>query len=283
MTSEKLQALAEELAAIRGDDSERAQIKNLEARIADYEFGILNEYNPKKDKAYFPLLKRHNGVIPFEAFYDIFTDVLLPLLKNYDATKATFTTAFSYLLNLRVNDYWREKYKEFPVAEPFFGNDEPVSLIDSVLALGADHSEHPYNEFELFLLAAPIVAERKKQEQHLSKSKKSYFEGFFTFDTTKQTKDGLFDEHEVIAENDTLFPIMEFVILEYLLEGHFDSMHDVVKNAVKDTKRLEQRNETMQRCYDLSKPTVVSRNKLYDEMMVSVGAIPQQKDRKQKQ
>jgi hypothetical protein len=130
----------------------------------------------------------------------------------------------------------------------------------------------PPTEFEIFLRIAWLVALRKTQEKHLPKSKRSFLEGFFTFDTTKQTKDGLFDGGEVIANDDTLFPIMEIVLLEYLLDGTFESMRDVVRGAVRDIKRLERRNEAIQVCYDLSKPTVVIKNKLYRQLFDAVHA-----------
>jgi hypothetical protein len=269
MTNDELQATAEKLAAIRGIESEREQVKTLESQIAEYECGLLKESG---GKAYFPLLTRYNGAVPYEEFFDIFTDVLMYLLRNYDPDrisaetemKASFTTAFGYTLNLRMNDYWRKEYKE---REKY----NELTVVDPP-APDADPAEQPCTEFELFLRVAPLIALRKNQERHLPKSKKSYFEGFFTFDATAQTKNGLFDEDEIIAENDTLFPLMEFAVLEYLLEGQFESMRDVVENAVKDAKRLERRNETMQICYRLSKPTVVGRNKLYRRLFDAVSA-----------
>ncbi len=130
--------------------------------------------------------------------------------------------------------------------------------------------ESPRTEFESFCRIAPLVALRKVQEQHLPKMKKSYFEGFFTFDTTAQTKKGLFDEKEVVSENALLFPIMEMAVLEYLLTGSFAHIRDVVEGVVKNEQCLDRRNETIQVCYHITKPTVVGRNKLYRQLWEAV-------------
>jgi hypothetical protein len=274
MTNEKLQQLAVELSGLnRETESER--VRAIESAIVDYELGLLKENG---GRAYFPLLKRFNGAIPYEAFYDILIDVLLPLLKKYDpAKKATFVTALAFTLGHRVKDYWEENKKNSNVAlfgdlggSSDDGEDIPFDIADETYA--PDKAAEATSELEIFLMVATFVALRKAQEQHLSKSKRSYLEGFFTFDTTAQTKGGLFSEQEVVAENDTLFPIMELVVLEYLLEGQFASMRDVVKNTVKDEKRLVQRNETMQICYSLSKTTVVTKNKQYRKLFDAVTA-----------
>jgi hypothetical protein len=272
VTNEELQALALELPSLNpATDGER--IRTIEAAITDYELSFLKDIG---GNAYFPLLKKHNGAIPFNVFWDIFIDVLMHFLRKYDpARNNTFSNAFGYLLNLRVNGYWK-KYYGGNAAVPFSsltttngdGEEQEFDKADDTYA--PDRLLDAADEFASFLMVAPLVALRKAQEQHLRKSQKSYFEGFFTFDTIKQTKDGLFDEASVISENNVLFPIMEFVVLDYLLEGKFKSMRDVVKNKVKDTERLKQRVDTMGACYGLSKPTVVGRNKLYRQMFDAV-------------
>ena len=272
MTNEELQERAVELSTLNSvTDSER--IRAIETEIVEYETSLLDN---RGGKAYFPLLKRSNGVIPLEDFWDIFTDVLVRLLKDYAPAKnATFTTAFSYLLNKRTVDYWKRYYKENKTSSfsslsktGDYGEEQARDIPDDTYA--PDRPACVADEFELFLLVAPLVALRKEQEKHLAKSKKSYFEGFYTFDAAVQTQKGLFDEDAVISENDVLFPIMEVVILEYLLDGAFVSMKNVVKNSIKDEKRMEQRNETIRNCYSISKPTVVNRNKLYRQLFDAV-------------
>lgn len=272
MTDKELQALAEELSTLsRENNGDR--IKAIEFAITGYELGLLKNNG---GKAYFPLLKRHNNAIPYEAFYDILIDALVYLLKKYDpAKKAKFATVLANLLNQRVNNYWKKHYKEravdnFSDLQKTSNEREEQEFEVADDTYRADTLLCEMNEFDIFLLVAQLVALRKSQEEHLSKSKKSYFEGFLTFDTTAQTKESLFDSKAVMAENDLLFPIMEYIVLEYLLEGQFSSMYDIVANAVKDPKRLKQRSEAIQKCYGLAGPTVVARNKLYRQLFNSV-------------
>jgi hypothetical protein len=273
MTNETLQALAEELSSL-DRVSDIARIKTIENAIAEYELGLLKNNG---GKAYFPLLKKHNNAIPYEAFYDVFVSALISLLKSYDPAKATFATALAHRLNLRCEDCWRDLYKQKQVAHfsdlrqsNDGGETREFDIADDTYA--PDRLLDQSDEFALFFSLAPFVALLKEEEKHLSKARRSFFEGFFTFDTTAQTKRDLFDGSAVIAKNDILFPIMELVVLEYLLEGSFTHMRDVVENAVKDPAQLLRRNETMQACYGLSKPTVVNRNKRYKQLFSSLSA-----------
>ena len=197
------------------------------------------------------------------------------MLKNYNPEKGQFTTALMFIVRNRLKDYYSAAKKKSENEESYEGRLENLGESGEISG-GSDFTDSfgtPRSEFEAFRSVAPHVALRKTQEKHLSKSKRSYMDGFFTFDATAQTKKGLFDKNEVIADNDLLFPIMELIILEYLLYGTFTHMSDVANNTVKDEKRLDQRNETMQVCYSISKPTVVIRNKLYRQLWNAVNAM----------
>ena len=265
MTKERLQELAEELAGL-DKEKDSARIRTLENEIADYEHGLLKNI---KGKAYFPLLKIRNGQIPFEEFYSIFADVLMEVLRGYKPEKAKFTTALSYRLNLRVNDYFKELKKAQNVITLTDLSSENSNGEDSKFEIEDDSYEKYFileeeSEFDFYLRIALLIAIRKAQEKHLNKSKRSYFEGFFTFDTVKLIiNNEVLDADGLVKENDTLFPIMEIIVLEYMLYGSFRTMLDIAENELRDSKLLNQRNETMQACYKLSKPTVVGRNKLY--------------------
>ena len=270
MTNEELQRLAVELAGLdRSNDSSR--VRTIESEIADYELGFLKSIN---GKAYFPLLKKHNGKIDYEVFWDVLIRILIDLLKNYDPEKATFITALSNLINVRVYDCFnmpdnQSIERTFTDLEVTVENGKIKPFDpDDFVPIGRPVEEE--SEFDIFLRIAPLVSLRKAQEKHLSKSKKSYFEGFFTFDSTNLVKCKLIDASDVVSENSVLFPIMEIVVLEYLLYGTFRSMNDVVNNAVRDEALLRLRNETIQVCYGLSKPTVVARNKLYRQLFDAV-------------
>jgi hypothetical protein len=272
MTNEDIQVLAEELSKLdREKDSER--IRDIEGAICAHELGLLKNSGGKAD---FPLLgRKYNCRLPFDAFYDIFTNELLKLLKNYNPESAKFLHALMFYVTNRCKDYYTAQNKKSANEGSYEERLETLGDKGELPDKNSDFAktyESPKSEFEVFCRVAPLVALRKAQEQHLAKSKRAYFEGFFTFDTTAQTKKCLFDRDDVVAENETLFPIMETIVLEYLLVGVFAHMRDVADNAVRDAQRLDRRNETMQDCYNLSKPTVVDRNKRYRRLWDAVNA-----------
>lgn len=66
-----------------------------------------------------------------------------------------------------------------------------------------------------------------------------------------------------MSENELLFPVMENVVLCYLMDGEFSDMSDVSRNSVKDAILLNQRSRTIELCYSISAPTAAKRNKMY--------------------
>lgn len=231
------------------------------------------EYNSVKivnGKALFPPLKQKKVIDKFE-FIDVFNEVVPESIEKFDPNKgATYTTYLCNLLNLRLIDAFKKRIKK-ENKEISNYDDNEIDIFDTIEAEPIIPFDKEPTEFERFCQVARLVVLQKQKETHLGKSGRLYFEGFFTFDATEQTKKDFFDKKEVIAENETLFPIMESVVLKYLLEGEiFSHMRDVVAAPVKDDKLLEQRNETMQVCYNLSKPTVVKKNKSYRELWNSV-------------
>ena len=269
-----IEELATELSKLdREKDSER--IRAIESEICAYELGILKNI---KGKAFFPLLGNKSGTIPYDDFHDILTDVLLKLLRNYNPEKAKFSTALMYIVQNRLKDYYTSMRKKAECEESL---DARLEIMGDAgdFAVEVDFMESLENktELKLFLEIAHLIAIKKEKEKHFSIRERSLLEGFFTFDTAAQIKHGLFDEKEVISNNDSIFPIMELVVLEYLLEGAFDSMYDVVYNAVRDEKRLRQRNKTMQVCYNLSKPTVSKKFEKYIKLFEAFGLKPKKR------
>ena len=253
-----IQERAEELSSLDPEkDSEL--IRAIEGEICDF---IFRELRITKGKAYFPGLNSRN--LPSEEFSDILTDVLIKLLKNYRPEKGKFFDALKYIVSRRINDYYADKYKREEWEESYEGRTEDYGEAGEIL--DNSHFTKDLEWREVFLRVASIIAVRKEQEKHLSKSKRSFFEGFFTFDTVA-TKFGLFEGDEVVEQSEILFSVMEMVVLEYLLEGTFNSMRDVFMNKVRDEKNLNRRNETMQICYTLSKPTVVERSSRYKKFL----------------
>jgi hypothetical protein len=270
MANDELQKLAEELAGLdRGAESARAAA--LEERIAEFEISRLKKIN---GKAFFPLLKQSNGKIPYEDFWDIFISVLYKLLREYNPEKATFTTALSFLLSKRMSDYYKKLSKEgwtgsIDWPEEDGGTVEISALVEFPID---DWDNLPSNvnaeefskEILLFVRLAPLVAEQKKADKHVTK--KMWFERFFTFDVTKVVKDDSVCAKDAVLVNDKIFPLMEILLLKYLLEDTevgFTHMRDVADAALRDVKLLDKRNEVICRCYNVSKPTVCKRNDAY--------------------
>ena len=261
MSNDELQIMAEVLASLdRSKDSARAAA--LEHQIVEFEHDKLKNYG---GRAYFPLLKKHNGVIPFDCFYDIFIDVLMGLLRRYKPEKGPFVAALSFQLNNRVKDYFSKLANEKGTVYIGFPEDDSQTLeIPDPEDFTDDIGEELTTEIRVFARLAPLVEEQKKKDAHIAK--KMWFERFFTFDVTKTVKSDPQCADEAVSVNCALFPVMEAILLEYLMEGAFGHMRDVVVNMVRDVKLLDKRNEVIQKCYKVSKPTVCDRNAKYFEI-----------------
>ncbi|MDR0999887.1 MAG: hypothetical protein LBL96_03660 [Clostridiales bacterium] len=261
MTNEELQSLAEELAGL-DREKDAARIRAIETQIIEYEHSLLRNSN---GKAYFPLLKKHNGVIPFEDFYDFFPEVLLRLVREYNPQKGTFATALAFMLNKRAIDYWAKLGKQPPTIDIYRADENDTRFeIPDTRDFTTDIAEDLSTEMRVFARLAPLVEEQKKADCHLTK--KMWFERFFTFDVTKTVKGDRDCAVEAIEVNDDIFPIMEAILLEYMMFGSFAHIRDVIVNKLKDTKSLSRRNEVIRECYGISKPTVCSRNAAYFEV-----------------
>jgi hypothetical protein len=266
MTNDEIQALAVELSSL-DPLMDAARIQTMRNRIADYEVSLIREGSD--GKAYFPLLKRFNGQVAYKDFWGVFTEVLMELFNVYDPSKgAAFISMLRNLLDLRLRDVFK-KYAEESVSHIPIGNydedgdgettetfkdiPDPNSSIDTVMLHWLD--------------IAALITDTKRQEEHLPARRRSYFDGFFTFDTAKLTKDGVLPSDEVINENKTLFPLMVITILEYLMFGTFSHMRDVVLNDLRDETLLEKRGEVIETCCGMSHPTQVDRNKRYRQLV----------------
>jgi hypothetical protein len=245
-----------------------ARVRSIQARITEIELGFLG-MGPK-ETAYFPLLKTNNINVPYEEFYDILIDVLVGLFRTYNSAHSTFTTALSYQLNHRIIDYFRkiERNRELLILDEADEDESTLveKIADTAAAQPDQYSEDKEEESELEVLVrlVALVGEMKKKDAHLVE--KLWFERFFTFDVTKMVKTDSLCAERAVAKNDLLFPIMELVLLEFLMHGAFTHISDVIANELKDERYLNQRNEVIQKCYHVSKPTVCSHNAKYYEV-----------------
>ncbi|MDR2749111.1 MAG: hypothetical protein LBC41_00495, partial [Clostridiales bacterium] len=207
MTKETLQALAEELAQKRGNPNEAARCKAILNEICAYEMSMFKQ--GANGKAYFPLLGEFNGQLDFNVAWDRFTECLLGLLKTYDPNAvskrgrtSTFASSLANRLRWRIINFLRDnKSADY--------EDSPDAL-DS-MAITDEYFEPSVTDFDVYIHVAEIIARVKAAEQNYSKSKRSYFEGFFTFDTTKLAKGKVFERDEYLGANDAIFPSLEAV------------------------------------------------------------------------
>jgi hypothetical protein len=275
MESEELQALAIELSEKSSDPLELERVRAIENMIIEHEYSLV--VVGSNGKAFFPLLAgtQHNGKYDCSDFMSGLNDALIEALRNYDPKRgATFTTRLRYLLNKKLIDIFNKNIKWENEIVHYMDRDdddgEPVDIPDD-----KDYTEilcHRISEFENHLHLAVLITEHKKLEVNLPKTKKACYEWFFTIDTTRYTKEGVFDEADLIGKNDTLFPVMEKVILYELMHGEFNHMRDIIFNPEKDPSILEDHKITgiIVKCYNTTKPTAGKRKKRYYEFVNAV-------------
>jgi DNA-directed RNA polymerase specialized sigma24 family protein len=220
-------------------------------------------------KAYYPLTKRFNRYIEYEDYCDMLYVEIMRLLRSYDPSKSTFTSALRFCMENRCKDWFektdRRSHNEMqiPATDSGDGSEEEIDLPDGTTY---EQQETP---FSLFCRVAEIVAERVKQESHLTK--RSYFESFASFDAAKGLRvDGLFTEQEVCDENELLYPIMEHHVLSCLMERPFRHMRNVARNNIPDYSVFDKRLEAIRNCYGISHPTAVNRNKAYKDLFEAI-------------
>ena len=303
LNSTDVQELAERLVSLdRGDISNESEIQSLELQITDYEYSYV-----KKDrfgKAIFPYLGVNNRNIPIDDFFSILHDVLLKLFHNYDPKKAKFVTAFSQGINLGAINYFNrdirrrgEKEESIEVKIEKEGDSAGLGKSYTPPDFDTEHLELD-PKIAVFVRLAPIVEEQRKMDEKRNKSKRLWFESFYTFDLTKLVKLDDFCAHESLKVNGYIFIILktETALLEFLLKDKsrddFFHMRDVIECPVACsnilqttyegtiplcldadvditcsvcTKLLSKRNKVLQRYLDVTSPTVIKRNDKYFE------------------
>ena len=268
---DEVEALAKELLPDSGENT--AKITAAKHRIAEIELGLLKE--GKNGNAYFPLLRRFNGAIPFDIFVDDFYDVLMSVLKNYDPDKGIKFSAFFYsALNSRVISSYDKFMK-------WLERNRPLS--DEIEAGNGLEMEDLSPEIMAVYTFAPIIADIKKYNDSLKSNGKSgekesiWFERFYTFDTTKAVKeDGVYAEIvKTYDVNKLLFPLMKELLLRFLIIlEEFKHMCDVVDNKLRRDDVLNNYAKTITECYKsekgASERTVINRHKKYKDIMEEI-------------
>jgi hypothetical protein len=287
MSNEELQSLAEELSRL-GRERDYERVMTIRSRIAEYEYSLLKRIyiqvretrethkTHKVCKAYFPLLRRFNGIVDFELFYDMFTSVLFGLLENYDPAKgATFATALANILDFRLRDVFTNEKKRYNTVNfsALSGDDDEFDILDILDTIAHTDSTEDAEGMECveereaaayaFMRVVPLIRERKKQEEYLPKKDKNYFGTFFTFDIIRAAKEDEDTASACLLKDAELFPVMEIPLLRHLMRGEFEHMRDVVDNQLRKNDSLRNYKITLATYLELSGPTVVERHKNY--------------------
>ncbi|MCL2410419.1 MAG: hypothetical protein FWC97_02135 [Treponema sp.] len=270
-TNNKIQALAEELISL-DLYKDSSHIQTIQHRI------WLEMYSQIKDTN-----RMHNGSevisIPLLGTSEIWTyDLWIQVLteccgynekKNcwrYKSTlpdgrkAASFVTWFKHIMKWRIKN---------PTINIDSFDDYPIANEEKETAIGDQYAFDEYIENETtdsekeraddrYIAIVSVLSENKKKVIHEGKKAQDrhmYFESFFTFDITKAIKDKKVEEIDVEKHNDTLFPLIQIILLEYLMCGLFKRMADICKNKLKSNNWLT-RQQTIVECYEVTRQTV---------------------------
>ena len=274
---DEVEKLAEDLALDPNEDA--AKIKAAENRIAEIEISLLSK--GKNGNAYFPLLERNDGAIPFHIFVNYFIDALKDVLKRYDPNTAKFSTYFSRVLNLKSIDAYNESQRPENNNMQLPSESEEKKKGFSTY----DLTEEVSPELMALFTFKPVIEDIKEYNDSLKTNVKSgekekrrkesiWFERFYTFDTTKAVKeDGVYAEIVKTDDvNDVLFPLMKKLLLRFtIMFEDFEHMCDVVDNKLRREDILNNYAETISECYKAergaSERSVVSRRQDYNKIM----------------
>ena len=279
-----------ELVGYKPADINDPKVKRLQDRISWLMLEAFTQmphsYNKQGDDVwYFPLIGRWIS-------QDMFVDTLFKLLGlkrvkekdkwvekwYYDkSSRASFITAFRNQLRYALRD-GDETYGDSSIDAPAFGetdsgsiqlpDDNATKMLDEVLSKMAGLA------YVLDVYAAKIEDPTEDGREGLSETmrdrRRSYYRGFFTFDTTKAVKSSD-DLGEIACEyNEELFPYMLVALLEYLMTGSFTNMRDVIQNALREGVNLNQRGLLLEKFFRVSHPTLIDYSKLYDRLRKTI-------------
>jgi len=239
-------------------------------------------------RAYYPLLEQGlRGTIPHEDFDNILLKLLEELILNgkYDPKRARFSTALSFFLNNRIRTYLRDNRAEL----------NAISM-EELYAIHGDENEPDYR-FEdadsykdMFNKWTGFGDILKKYEQEIERlhnnansraDKKSshYYQGFFTFDTTKTVKKYKELAEAACEQSGKLFPYLIVNLLSFLmirpidLPDSFNEMIDVVNTPLRKNIDLEKRGEMLEKYYEKAHPTINTYSQKYDEFKNSIYGV----------
>lgn len=209
--------------------------------------------------------------------YDIYTMTLSELLGrkkdgswNFNHEKGTFTTAFHFKLLKKRADYYENKDEqecELSYDSDFNTKSYIESEIDKQAEVKYEDICNKWSAFAIILEALSIFTEKLER---LPNKEQGYYEGFFTFDRTRDIKSD--DELGKIAckHSGVLFPYMVVTLLEYLMVGNFSKMHDICSNPLRDGVLLTMRGALLEGYFGCSHPTLNKYSQKYDQLWAAI-------------
>ena len=300
--NKKLNDMAAEMVSYNPADINNANVKKIQEEIASLvDKAYIPKFKAHKDDSenikkpakiydsdqyeqygnevlYFSLVKKK---IPQE----VYTDSLFFLLGKkengqwaFDASKASFVTALKYRVEKNLLNYYK-KNQEKSLHNPakFKSLDQGVDSTDENSELlhdivKDDRTETPEETvINKMLDLGDIINKYKSLSVAQSVKNAKYFEGFFTFDTTKAIKS---DDEEIgitaCKYNDEFFPLLLVSLLEYLMTGSFIQIKDIIINPLRVGINLNKRGELLERFFDVSHPTLSKFSIKYDNLSKAV-------------
>ena len=222
------------------------------------------------EKAHYPLLEPElRGKVPQEDFYKILFKELerLVLEEKYNPAKGSFSNALSFVLNKRVQTYLKKRSGELYALSvekqrEMYGEAREI-LIEPAFT---DEITGSLSVIDALVSFAALIAKSKEMDMGRTVNKKNQFERYFTFYLTKYIKKDD-SSPELYTVNDYIFPVLEIVLLEFLMFGTFSHVKDIKTNELKNDDYLVNYKKTLYACYgEPSEATIVKRCKAYNEL-----------------
>jgi DNA-directed RNA polymerase specialized sigma subunit len=257
-----------------------ARIKTIETNLVDKMLNYI-KLGESNGKAYSKKLGlKYNSKLPFDDVYDCVTMLMVKLIKKFDSSKgAPFVATYFMLLKLRLVDIYDDLKKRGELVisreeETKYDTFLKESLEEHCEIYGEagdfpDESDSTSDIVENriivgFVKLAPLISEYKKAEEHLSKSRRNFFESFFTYyliESLHISKE--ITAQEIVNYNSILFPAIDIKITDYLLDCLALNMLDISRNPIKDEQLFKKRYEIIAICHDITRQTVEERYKRY--------------------
>ena len=185
----------------------------------------------------------------------------------FNPEKGNFITALKFRVEKDLLNYYEENQKKSlhnPIK--FKSLDQNVNSMDENSELLHDIVKDESTEtpeeivIKKMLDLGSIIKDYKNLYITQSVENARYFEGFFTFDTTKAIKSND-EELGIIAckYNDEFFPLLLVSLLEYLMTGNFTQIKDILNNPLRVGINFDKRGEKVKLLkvfFDVTRQTI---------------------------